>query len=558
MHSRLLKNCRTYLLAFTIFMGVACLFGCSGAQTMKNADSILPDSASSVGTVRETPVPSTEPVTVHINYVLPNLVTRSAARISSYKRFTNYISTSNSLITVGVTPLGGTTTHFGPSGCTTSSCPINFTTVPGPTNLTLTLTDSVGTVLSKYSVLKIIQPQILNTLNFSSNPVAASASLTLASASVSSGTPTKVPLTLNVMDADGNVIIGNSPYVDSTGPPVTFSLSVSNNQAGGHGTVVIQGPPLITAPTQSTIFAAYDGNWLASSTISIASSSPAITSLTGTTLSTIPTAYENMLTGLTNPYIIITGSDGALWFGNSGASAVGRLTLNGIYTSHPAGNTPYSVVTGADGNIYAGNQGNNTITKYTRSGATFTFATSNSPYNLAAGMDGNFWYITHFYVGRVTPNGIETNVVPGGLTNDANWITPGHDDAMWIAQNGRVGRVDFNGKVTEFTPPNCGTTSDFWSIAEGPDGNFWFTERDTGCIGVSGTGPVCISTGPDGAMWFAESNTDAIGRITMSGVVTSYTTGISAGASPQCLTTGPDGNIWFSEWSAGKVGKFVL
>jgi hypothetical protein len=288
---------------------------------------------------------SGSPVQVRLNYVLPSINMKNFRETKSDNRGTRYISSSNARITVGVTPLGGSTTNFGPTSCTTSACPVSFTTVPGPTTLILTLSDSGGTVLSSFSIVKIIQPQTLNTLNFSSNPVAASASLSLGSTSVNGGTPTKVPLTLNVLDADGNVIVGNSPYIDSNGNHVTFSLSVNNNQAGGRGTVVIQGPTLITAPGQTAMSAMYDGNWLASSTISIASSSTAISSLTDTTLSTIPTAYENMQTGLNNPYAIIAGADGAVWFANANGNSVGRLTLTGANASYPAGLNPNSIPT---------------------------------------------------------------------------------------------------------------------------------------------------------------------------------------------------------------------
>ena len=39
-----------------------------------------------------------------------------------------------------------------------------------------------------------------------------------------------------------------------------------------------------------------------------------------------------------------------------------------------------------------------------------------------------------------------------------------------------------------------------------------------------------------------------IGRITTAGVVTEFSSGISAGAGPVGITVGPDGNIWFAEY----------
>lgn len=57
--------------------------------------------------------------------------------------------------------------------------------------------------------------------------------------------------------------------------------------------------------------------------------------------------------------------------------------------------------------------------------------------------------------------------------------------------------------------------------------------------------PRGIATGPDGAMWFTNNGGHSIGRITTSGVVSSFYNyfGIN---SPNEIITGPDGNLWFA------------
>jgi virginiamycin B lyase len=105
-------------------------------------------------------------------------------------------------------------------------------------------------------------------------------------------------------------------------------------------------------------------------------------------------------------------------------------------------------------------------------------------------------------------------------------------------------------------------------IVAGPDGNLWVTETggnkiaqttpsgivtefSTGITANAGLGG--ITSGPDGNLWFTESTANQIGRITPAGVVTEYG-GLTANAGPTQITPGPDGNLWFTERTANKIG----
>jgi streptogramin lyase len=104
-------------------------------------------------------------------------------------------------------------------------------------------------------------------------------------------------------------------------------------------------------------------------------------------------------------------------------------------------------------------------------------------------------------------------------------------------------------------------------ITAGPDGNVWFTEfadrigriTPTGSVTEFSTGitsnPEEIAAGPDGNLWFTENNGDRIGRITPTGSVTEFSAGISPNSYPLGIAAGPDGNLWFTEAGGSRIGR---
>ena len=66
----------------------------------------------------------------------------------------------------------------------------------------------------------------------------------------------------------------------------------------------------------------------------------------------------------------------------------------------------------------------------------------------------------------------------------------------------------------------------------------------------TGSNPFAVTDGPDGNVWFVDDGTTkAIGKITPSGTITEYTSGLTHGT-PNDITLGPDGNLWFTETGA--------
>lgn len=114
------------------------------------------------------------------------------------------------------------------------------------------------------------------------------------------------------------------------------------------------------------------------------------------------------------------------------------------------------------------------------------------------------------------------------------------------------------------------------ALAEGPDGNVWFTARSSG--GSPGTGaqagryavasgtvthfplpnadadPNLVTAGPDGAVWFFEQNRTRFARITTGGALQEFGAAFQVSA----MTAGPDGNVWFlTAQSPPQIGKIT-
>lgn len=147
---------------------------------------------------------------------------------------------------------------------------------------------------------------------------------------------------------------------------------------------------------------------------------------------------------------------------------------------------------------------------------------------------------------------------------------------------GKVGLITPAGEVTKFGgrfDPN----SEPGDLVVGPDGNVWFTintginllpreERPAAIGRVTPSGQMTtfrtglspkavlgdIIAGPDGNLWFNEGGpAPAIGRITTSGEITEFRSGLAAKSSPGALAVGAEGNLWFSDTEAAAIGRIT-
>lgn len=242
----------------------------------------------------------------------------------------------------------------------------------------------------------------------------------------------------------------------------------------------------------------------------------------------------------TQPAGIVSGPDGALWFTESLAGSIGRITTGGAITEYalPAPNlSPQAITVGPDGNLW------------------FTCI----PDPVSSGAPGQ--------IGKITPYGQITlyvlpspNSLPTGIA-----IGPKNTDTIWFVEsNNRIGKINTSGTIQEFDLP---VPSAPVAVALGPDHAMWFTENAACSIGRIGSDgaiahyripsnspPYGITLGPDHAMWFVAGQ-GTLGRINPGGQIAEFPFP-SPDSAPQSITTGPDGALWFTE-GAAEVNKIA-
>ena len=202
---------------------------------------------------------------------------------------------------------------------------------------------------------------------------------------------------------------------------------------------------------------------------------------------------------------------------------------------------------------------------------------------ITAGADGNMWYGRLFpnngeyqsEIGRVSTKGV---FQPAYTANQSfiESIVEGPDGNVWFDETGfsgdpggsSVGRITPQGKVTLFPlcpQVNCGISEGGQTITAGPDGNLWVANEGQGAAvrvtpkGVMTSFPVPgglneIAAGPDGNVWFNNATTK-LGRITPTGVVTTFQTNMCQVNSP---VTGPDGLLWVMDPVCNQMEAFKI
>src|SRR5262249_47071764 len=252
------------------------------------------------------------------------------------------------------------------------------------------------------------------------------------------------------------------------------------------------------------------------------------------------------------------GPDGNLWFTEANADKIGRITPSGAITefSIPTANSsPLGITVGSDGNLWFTEVNAFQIGRISTSGVVTEFhlaTTGFRPISITLGRDGALWFT-------------EMNI--NNPSTDLPTSTPPvFEPTSHLIFGGKIGRITTTGAISESAIPTGadpnGTPN---GIISGPDGNLWFTERNSldhpaiGRLTPSGayseflitnvlfSQSGSITVGPDGNLWFTVSGYSAyVGRITTNGTFSGF--GAFATNFPRGITVGPDGNLWLTNY----------
>ncbi len=253
----------------------------------------------------------------------------------------------------------------------------------------------------------------------------------------------------------------------------------------------------------------------------------------------------------------------------------GQITLYAL-----SDGSAFGITAGADGALWAvqtpleGCPTNSSIAQVATDGtvAEFPLAFCDAD-SLTTGSDDALWISSNAGVGlalgRFAPGSsgftdYGTNIPNVGFYG----LTAGPDGGLWIAAGNYIMRSDTNGVPINYSLP--GQDPGVYNIAAGPDGALWFTDAyNVGQVGRITTGGIIteyqiptqnplaagITAGPDGAMWFVEHNADKVGRIDMNGNITEYP--LPSGSGGFGIAAGADGNLWIAENGSNSIGRMT-
>ncbi len=281
--------------------------------------------------------------------------------------------------------------------------------------------------------------------------------------------------------------------------------------------------------------------------------------------------------GLSVPGSIAAGPDGALWFLNSNANAIGRITTTGTFSyfmdpGHTLG--AGAITAGPDGALWFTNLDASIgrVDATTHAVTNYTDAAVKQAKGITAGPDGALWFTDtgSNSIGRIDPTSHAITEYADASVADPTSIATGPDGALWFTNHATatIGRIDATTHaITKFNASISGPSS----ITAGPDGALWFTSDNArnpiGRMTTNGSvrnyvepgshvlGADAITRGADGALWFVDRAVFAIGRVTTSGTITRLRDVSPSGVNAVGITAGPDGGMWFTQ--AVRFGSFT-
>ena len=222
----------------------------------------------------------------------------------------------------------------------------------------------------------------------------------------------------------------------------------------------------------------------------------------------LPTAAQNPLGGPglgSGPTAIAAGPDGAMWFTETGADQIGRITADGRITEYPLPSrtsmhaNPSDIVAGPDGAMWftqplAESIGRIDVATYAITEVLLPKAGSGvvRANSLASGPAGSLWFEDprNFTLGRITPAGAVTSVAIPDTARPAD-VTAGPDGNLWFidGRGRRIMRVTPAGAVTEFPAVDGLRWSSVSQLAVASDRAVWFAVGGANRLGRIACGP---------------------------------------------------------------------
>lgn len=212
------------------------------------------------------------------------------------------------------------------------------------------------------------------------------------------------------------------------------------------------------------------------------------------------------------PFSIVTGPDGALWYTDGANNVIGRMTTTGDFAGGPfriptSDASPQQIVVGPDGALWFPEGGSGKIGRITTSGRITEYPMQYPgcmSRGIASGPLHSLWYI--------------------GCTGGLNAPT--------------IDQVSLSGVQTFYTPPSGFPAAEPDFLIVGRDGALWFTDTDANYVGrlaptgngvgtwsqypyplrndssTANSAANWIFSAPDGSLWFTAINTDSIYHVT--------------------------------------------
>jgi len=405
----------------------------------------------------------------------------------------HYVSPSTASITIAQnngTPVVVNLSTLNPA-CSSSggtlTCSANFPATVGTNQLFTVIAydaqNGAGNVLSQNSVTADIVQNMANQVDLTLNGAIASMQLVLAQPTPPEGASATIPLTINAMDADSNIIVGpgsfdNGPIVlsnsDTSGattlsatsigdPSVAITVAYNGNPipggiatfsaSAGGGSIQTSGAQDALLVPQPKIYVANFGN-------------STVTTYNPDGTRTTPTISA----GLSNPFGVAIDAAGKIYVTNQFIHTVTTYNPDGTQTTPTISsglNRPFGVAVDAAGKIYVANEGNNTVTTYNPDGTQTTPTISiglNNPLGVAVDAAGKI-YIANAG-GTVTtynPDGTQTTPTISGGLSGPNGVTVDAAGKIYVTNAGSY-------TVTTYNPDGTQTTPTISSGINGPEG----------------------------------------------------------------------------------------